>query len=77
MKDLIILLGLLVSLLGTCVYGGFYFGRRYEATQIQKYLPKAMDGVCSDCNDLGRKEGYKAGLKTCDDLVDAMNDGRR
>jgi len=56
-------------------FGGFVLGRRYEQKKVEKVLPAAMDGVCMDCQSIGQKQGYKKGLRTCDDVLN-NEDGR-
>lgn len=74
MKDWFVL-GLVFVLFGLLFSGVFYLGRRFERRVVEKYLPSAMEGVCSDCNDLGRKEGYQKGLQTCNDVLNSIDEG--
>ena len=78
MKDAIIAVALCLAALFTCAGGGFFIGRKYEQALVKKYLPTAIDGICSEYEDIGEKAGYKRGIRTCDDMItDINNQGRR
>lgn len=81
MKETIIVISLVILLIVSSVFGGFLFGRAVEKRQWKQALPKAMDSLCIECQQVGQEEGFKngklQGLKTCDDVLSTLDEGRR
>lgn len=82
MKDILIVGSLIFVFVLGLVSGGFYLGYQYNEGRWRTLVPPEMDKLCQECAEIGltkgKKEGYKQGVGTCDDVIDSINaQGRR
>jgi hypothetical protein len=60
-----------------CFFGTYKLGRVLERRDLKEALETELGNAYYEGLADGKKQGYKKGLSSCDDLVDSLNSDRR